>query len=578
MVTPVNYVDLFDRLYPEQHLAGLTDDGQITAEELNRRYATMRANQRTMLMALNSIYSAQPDGSHFRDFMLPFWEVAACKKFDLTPSKLVSLRYRVGFDPGGESLVFPENRTGLHLHDLGSDLINTMNEVNVYVDGRLIAPSRYHIHVAQGGFSVYIIEEDLGDEPRTAHVVLLRKFNQAGITRGAAVVRTCLSATTDPFDIVVPSLAELGHVYDIRYYKLFHRVPGDRWFRPVDEADYGKRASATGDGAVFTRMSGAAEDEEFVVVCTAEFWKFEFDGPLTEDSNAAIVDLVDHYGLPAPVTRIEDVDVFVDGRLMRPNVDYWLHWGNPAYSPRTPPRITLRGVPTGPHRHVVVRTNAPYDPLLCPEIREEVLSDPDAVFRLPASERPLRLMEDVGLSFSGGYLVNVAEDMNVVADNLGLHVGGLPDAQFFYFRARFVLTTPQLNGAVTEGGFQTALEKFALMVGLAPDGSAANGNPQLTADFLRAYRVNAGVSAVPTDSPKSWAETYFNALYFWVRDSQAEARFTGEPLDCRDGASEALLRLAPWKQADMPVVYDCRAGVIGDAGYVTDRPLDCRNV
>ena len=189
MLTPVNYVDLFDRLYPEQHLAGLTDDGQITAEELNRRYATVRANQRTMMLALNSIYSAQPDGSHFRDYMLPYWEVAASKKFDLGPTKLLSLRYRVGFDPGGESLVFPENRTGLHLHDLGSDLINSMIEVCVYVDGRLIGPSRYHIHVSQGGFSVYIIENDLSQNAQVAHVVLLRKFNQAGVTRGAAVIR-----------------------------------------------------------------------------------------------------------------------------------------------------------------------------------------------------------------------------------------------------------------------------------------------------------------------------------------------------------------------------------------------------
>jgi hypothetical protein len=44
MLTPVNYVDLFDRLYPEQHLHGLTDDNQITVEELNRRYATIRTN------------------------------------------------------------------------------------------------------------------------------------------------------------------------------------------------------------------------------------------------------------------------------------------------------------------------------------------------------------------------------------------------------------------------------------------------------------------------------------------------------------------------------------------------------
>lgn len=168
--------------------------------------------------------------------------------------------------------------------------------------------------------------------------------------------------------------------------------------------------------------------------------------------------------------------------------------------------------------------------------------------------------------------------MNVIADNLGLHIGGLPDAQYAYFRARFVFTPAQLEGALAEGGHQTALEKFAIMVGLAPDGSSANGSAALTADFVQAYRVNSGAATVPTDSPQDWAELYFNALYFWVRDAQSEARFAAESLDCREGADTALARLAPWKQDDLPVVFDCRAGVIADTGYVTDRSLDCRNV
>jgi hypothetical protein len=578
MLTPVNYVDLFDRLYPEQHLAGLTDDGQITAEELNRRYATVRANQRTMMLALNSIYSAQPDGSHFRDYMLPYWEVAVSKKFDLGPTKIVSLRYRVGFDPGGELLTFPENRTGLHLHDLGSDLINSMIEVCVYVDGVLIAPSRYHIHVAQGGFSVYIVEEEVNADAQVAHVVLLRKFNQAGLTRGAAVRHICAATTVSPFDIVVPSLTELGHVYDIRYYKLFHKIPGDRWFRPVTENLVGKRVGAVGDSAIFTKMDGAVKDEEFVVVCTAEFWKYEHDGPITENTNAALIDLVDQYGLPAPVSCIEDVDVYVEGRLMRPNVDYWLQWGDPVNSYRTPPRIVLRGDPTDIHGHILVRTNAPYDPVLCPEIREDTISDPEAIYRMPPTARPLRLLEDVGLTFSGGYLVNVADNQNVISDNLGLHIGGLPDTRFMYFRSRFVLTSGAMEGAIRESGHQTALEKFAILVGVKADGTAANGNPLLSADFVEAYRVNTGATTVSSASPKNWAETYFNALYFWVRDAQTDARSAGEPLDARDNAVVPLARLLPWQQDDFALSFDCRSPISSDAGYVTNRSLDCRNV
>lgn len=573
MPTPVNYVDLFDRLYPEQHLAGLTDDGQINTEELNRRYATIRANQRTMLYALNSIYSAQPGGAHFKDYMLPYWEVAAVKKFDLTPSKIVSLRYRAGFDPGGESLTFPENRTGLHLHDLGSDLLNQMTEVSVYVDGRLIAPSKYHIHAAQGGFSIYVVETEVGSGATTAHVVLLRKFNQAGVTRGAAVVRTCQATTAQPFDIIVPSLSELGNVYDVRYYKLFHKVPGDRWFRPVDEALVGYRASAVGDGAVFTKMDGAMEDEEFVVVCTAEFWKFEFDGALTENSNASVINLIDQYGLPAPVSRIEDLDVYVDGRLQRPNVDYWINWGS-VEGYRHPPKLVLRHAPTGVHRHVLARTNAPYDPEFCPELREDEITDPYAIYRMPQSERALRLIEDVGLSFSGGYLVNCAEGINVVADNLGLHIDDLPDTRDLYFRARFVLTPAAIHGALSESEHMTALEQFVTLVGLRADGTSADGNSLMSFDFIQSYKLNAGAQPIP-DAPRPYPTSLFPAMYFWARDDQAEARFAGEVVDCRD--DPAVGDKDGWQQ-DGTTYMDCRPLEGIDAGYITDRPLDCREV
>ena len=574
MTSPVNYVDLFDRLYPEQHLSGITDDSQINVDDLNQRYATIRANQRTMMMALNSIYSAQSDGSHFKDFMQPFWEIALSKKFDLSPAITASLRYRAGFDPGGNTLTFPENRTGFHLHDCGSSLLNDMTEVMVYINGKLVPPSAKYVHVAQGGFSIYVKECIIPSTATSAHVIVLRKFNQLGLTRSASTIYKSDTATALPFDILITDLLSLGNIYDLRYYKVFHRLSTDRYFRPLDPTKWAGRFSVDNASAIFTIINGAGLNEEFIVLNTAEYWKYEFDGQLTEDSNVTLIDLIDGNSLPAPVWSIEDLDVFVDGRLMRPYTDYIIQWGSPS-SKQHAPRLVLRGVPTG-QRHILVQTNAPHDPL-CPMIREDSISDPDAIFRTSPAERELRLIEDVGIVYSNGYLCSVGDDINVVADNYAIHLGGLPDTNFLYYRARFVLTPAQLEGAKLEGGYKTPLENFVNLVGLRLDGSPADGSSLLGGfDFIESYRYNAGVTAVPSN-PIPWPEIYFNAMYFWVRDEQTSARIAGEPLDCRETSLANLAVYDPWKQEDFELSMDCRAPISLDAGYVTDREVNCRN-
>ena len=76
---------------------------------------------------------------------------------------------------------------------------------------------------------------------------------------------------------------------------------------------------------------------------------------------------------------------------------------------------------------------------------------------------------------------------------------------------------------------------------------------------------------------EDWPDTTFDASYFWVRDASSEARAASEPMDCRDGAD--LARYTPWEQdPTLPVIMDCRDGFTADPGYVTGRPLDCRNV
>ena len=630
MLTPVNYVDLFDRLYPEQHLVGLTDENQITVEELNRRYASIRANQRTAMLALNSVYSAQPNGSHFRDYMLPFWEVAACRRWELSTADVALLRHRNGFDPGGLELNFPEPRTSLHLHDLGSSLIDGHHEVLVFARGALLPSRDRHVHASQGGFSVYPKEDrifskqyseldfremadpdgsdtwstlDVRDD--RAHltdafhtirltggvidgrdgvtfpvtnvadyqVVLLRKFNERGVTYDAPpVFRNNAGATDGVFDIIVPDLGALGNVYDIRYYRLFSRLSTDSYFRPVPKEDWAARMEPSMNGAaLFTVLRGAADGEEFCVTCGADFWKFEYDGPVTETSELYKVDLVHPDGLPLGVWDVEDLDVWIDGRLQRPYVDYWIEWGGPA-SADQPPRLIYREIPIGARHSVFILHNAPHDPELSLTIREpETLSTTDGVYRLPAAERALRLVRDVGLVFSGGFLHRAGDGINVVADNLGLHLEDLPYNTDLSFRSRFVLTPGGLTGALRESDHETALEQFIGLVGLKADGSSSDGASPLGFDFIESYRQTHNVHPIPNAPAPERPVTRFGAMFFWVRDESVSA---GDfVLDFREGAD--LSTLNPWRQGSDPLILDGRDAA-HTSDYVSNITLDAR--
>ena len=237
MLTPVNYVDLFDRLYPEQHLHGLTDDNQITVEELNRRYATIRANQRTMSMAMNAIYADQPEGAHLRDFMLPFWEVAYSRKYVLSTKDIASLRYIKGYDPAGLNLKFPESRIAHYANDCGSELLDREVEFLLFSDGLLVAPSDYAVHPSQGGFAVYLKESRVV-VGAAIRVVVFRKFNQRGKSfehipaPAMAIADPALPDGTAAAHVAF-SLTALGYVHDLRYYALFAKKAGDQYFRPV---------------------------------------------------------------------------------------------------------------------------------------------------------------------------------------------------------------------------------------------------------------------------------------------------------------------------------------------------------
>lgn len=575
MQTPLNYVDLFDRLYPEQHLTGLGDENQINVDELNHRYATIRANQRTTMLALNGIFDALPDGSHFRDFMLPYWEVLVSRRFSIgSVSDLAAARYRSGFDPGGDYLEFPEIRTGFHMHDLGEDVVGPVSEVIVFSGGLVVAPSDYTIHRAQGGFSIYVKETKV--KP-VVEVVVLRKFNERGLTYQSYPVYLGVPGPGNTTDVVA-DLTKLGYVYDFRYYKLFSRTMGDEFFRPVPGNMWQSRVSDNKETALFTLLRKAEEGEQFLVLNSAEFWKFEHDGEVTEDSSVWKIDLVHANGQPAPVWHIEDVDVWVDGRLQRPGLDYWIEWGGVA-SARQAPRIIFRKIATGYH-HVLAITNAPHDPLLNVTLRQSTITDEYGIFDMPPSEREFKLVQDIGLAFTGGYLNTAGTGIDVVGENLALHLTTLDDTRDLYFRVRFVLPPLAREMASRISQSESALEKLMKLLGISADGTfwTSDGpeyrNAQLRLNIRQTYRERPDVLKVPTSPRPEWNTSTFDAGYFWVRDEANGARSDDTVttvIDCRPGADTASF--LPWTQ-DGSMVFDCRT--IDDPGYVTPRVLDCR--
>ena len=474
MLTPVNYVDLFDRLYPEQHLHGLTDDNQITVEELNRRYATIRANQRTMSMAMNAIYADQPEGAHLRDFMLPFWEVAYSRKYVLSTKDIAALRYIKGYDPAGLNLEFPESRVALYANDCGSELLDREVELLLFSDGLLVQPSDYAVHPSQGGFAVYMKESRVV-AGAAIRVVVFRKFNQRGKTferipaPSIAIADPALPDGTAAAHVAF-SLTALGYVHDIRYYALFAKKAGDQYFRPVPADSWSARAMPGYDTAIVGLLGdfAAPGEYEFALVDKAEFWKYEVEATVAPRDSVWKIDLVDSRGMPVPVADTGDIDVWANGRKLRAGVDYWVEFGSSAF-PDIPPRIMFEDVHYG-NLHLLALSGAPRDSEACVEMDADVLPNADPVVRFDPRLRKLRLLQNVGLVFSSGYLELAGDGIETVADNLALHFNGLRDADEFHYRARFVFAPEMLDAAFRQTEIPTVLERFARTVGsLRPD-------------------------------------------------------------------------------------------------------------
>ena len=586
MANPVNYVDLFDRLYPVQHLSGLTDDGQIAVDELNRRYATIRANHASLSAAVKELYRVHPDET-FRDLLRPAWEIAYAESFELSPGEIALHRFRAGFDPAGLELDLHEQSTVVHLNYLGgAELVDASREVLVFCGGRLLGPSCYRIHVSQGGVSVYIWEAVVRHYGGRINVVVLRKFNRQGVTSfGPHVARGAVGpGAEDGAEFIVPDIAALGHVYDPRHIKPLVRVSGDSHFRPPPDGSWHSRASGNRLLFVFDGRFGA-EPPTFAAVDTTVYWGYEFEGIVRDADALWRVPLLNEDGLPAPVWRIEDLDVWLDGRKLLPNVHYWISWGNPS-NPSQPPALVFADVPLGP-RHLKVIKNAPHDPLSEISFEQDRLGDANGIVRFPLAGRAIRLARDMGIVFAGGYLEQAGTDIDVVCDNLALHFKALTDRTQFNYRARFVFSSELAAQVADISGRRTQLEELGqllapasyarvdgggnpapvpipltsdtlnLLEGITRRGEAGTPDPSeglyLEIDLVERYRIASARSVVPLlERPETRPVTLTPAYYLPVTAGSTieEAVF--------DFRVEPVPFFAPWVLPDGTLDVDCR--------------------
>ena len=624
MLHPVNYIDLFDRTYPVQHLSGLTDDNQISVEELNKRFAIIKANQLNTHSAVNAVYAAQADGSHFKDFITPFWEVAYTKKYTIGKTEASAMRYVRGYDPAGINLEFPEARTVLYANDCGSSLLTNEMEVLVFIDGLLVKKSDYDVHPSQGGFAVYVKESKvkLG---LLARIIVMRKFNQRGISfhripdGKIAVADEPLMDGTSVAHVTF-DLRDLGYVHDVRYYTLMAKKVGDNYYRPANPEQYSIRV-LPGYDSVFVGLTDELSligSFEFVLVNTAEFWSKEISGSIDQETPVWCIDLVDEHGMPLPVFTANDVDIWIKGRKAIANKDYWVEFGS-IYYPDIPPRIVFADIYYGSDVFIYTMSGAPFLKDACIEMETDVLPGQDSIVRFDPRKRKIRLIENVGLVFSHGHLELAGDGIETVADNLAIHFDNLRDATEFNYRARFVFSPEMLDSAHRHTEIPTVLERFARTVGTLRkdafhDGSwytgefREDGNEYASSevldfregaythtkpgasdfrdcrpedkckgsscsngvidtshwDLVEIHRQNHPSVPVPTNVLPARNRRDFPAMYFYLRDGRKPVA-----IDTKADPFE----FAPWRQ-DGNIVLDFRNKDFGPTAQVT---LDFRD-
>jgi len=563
---PLNYVDLFDRFWPEYWVPGLADENEISVGGINERLAAVRANQRSLRAALGAIAARGVAADFLRDLLLPFWEVAAHRRFSFTAAERAAHTFREGFDSAGEGLAFDHPMVVLPLNDVGGALLSDECEVQVFADGLLLPRSTWAVREVQGGAMVYVDRTRIPlDAP--VDVVAMRRFNVMR-PEGRFTWRAPSAATVnDPLSFDYPA-THYGRLYSARYLRLFSKAPGAAFYRPVDRSLWAARVAEDGDTVGFTVLN-ALQDEAFMVVDLTESWEFYYEGPIPASSPllTRIPLTVDVFGTPAPapVAHDRDVQVFVDGRLLQLGVDYDLTFNDPV----GPSILFLSLSPRPQGSHILVRSGAPYEPEDAIEYRADVLPEPHGVVAVPYEGRPLRLLPRLGLLYSDGRLANVSEN-DTIAGNVGLH---LPARSMYAaeYRLRFVLpdgTRELVRDISTAKG---PVEQIIEVVASDP--------ARAVADFLANYIATAHPPLIGTVAPEPGTEDTVPGGYEWVSDAlplliavNAPVIVGNRPGDEAMGVYETEEALAPYVDpVTGALVVDCREG-----SAPVDVALDCR--
>jgi hypothetical protein len=310
----------------------------------------------------------------------------------------------------------------------------------------------------------------------------MRQFNRKKVNSGDAggtwitlPTRTQTGPTTSsPVDLTVSSLSLLGNVYDLSTYRVFHKTAVDTYYRLVDPSDVTSRMADTGDGAVFTIQTGAIIGESHAVVGLASYWDYEWSGTLTASTSQQFkIDLLELDGTtPAPASVASDIDVWVDGRLLRPDTDYCVDMGDPA-EPTIPPRVIISGLELGARRVRAV-ANAPYDAAHNVTLTVPSLSDTRGIIPVSLIGREIRLTDRMGLLFSGGYFDGEGS-ARAIGDNRALDVSKLSDRTDVYYRARFVLTNAARDVCESVATAGTTIERILDRRAIRPSGQATSG-------------------------------------------------------------------------------------------------------
>jgi hypothetical protein len=418
--------------------------------------------------------------------------------------------------------------------------------VLVFSGGLLVQGSDYVVRTVQGGAVLYLKTSSVThDVP--VDVVLMRTFNQKGVTWGNSALGWSAYTHTyggggqaGPLTLSVDSLSlRCGNVFDLSTYAIFRKAAADNYYRHVDDGLVASRVPDVGDdGAVFTVDTDALGGETFMVIGRSSYWEYNWSGTPDATTSAQFsIPLLEQDGAtPAPVGTAYDVDVWLDGRLLRPEYDYTVQTGSPDDITQ-PPRILVGGMTIGTAHWIRAVSNAPYDAAHSVQVYGAVLSDTRGLVLVSASGRQVRLTDGVGMLYSGGYFDGYGM-VNTVGENRGLDVSSLTARTDYTYRARYCLTKDALEMCESSMSLSTGMDKFLDLFGSVDTDLAISSY-----DYQSAYAVSHSLASghVPATSRPAWYSP-FGPGYFWVRDR------------IQAGAS------SPRVSSSLSLSFDCRVG------------------